>query len=800
VPQTTIAPSIQCTNATLHPGAQGIKRVAVDDINARLTVVFLAPITPQQSYLFKPQSYSLTGGQRLFPRLLKAEPNILASPPGPQEPSVLLTLDGPGDFSIYTLTVSGPDIDPFFSSAKLRFRLACDEQFDCRTPAPRPTHQPDVPVVVDYLAKDYSSFRQALLDFIPTRLPNWTERSEADIGMMLLELFASTADNLSYLQDRVANEAFLTTATQRRSVAGHLALLGYQMDEGASAHTWLQFQVNTQQTLSGNPGFKVSNQPITSDEPVIVFETLGEAGLDPAHNQMALFDWGNSNCCLPSTALSAALAGSYARLKAGDYLLFDDGRGDRDVVRLNASPQVVSVTQVIPTALGSPPPGFVTIVNWSAATPLQNDYCVACTTVRGNLVPATHGETVNETLRSLTPEQIVQTDVQIAARQPWQRIPRQRLQLSNAPLAHLDPQTLSLGVSLPIPAAGTNQSFPGQNATPAARSISTLQLSVDGVPWKEQTSLLTALPDSEVFKVEIDEAGQATVVFGDGVFGQSPLETATVTATYRTGGGQNGNVGADTLTVAHPDVPAPWLISVTNPLPATEGRNLESGDHARRFGPPLSRQPLVAVSSADYQTAASAFIDSSGQQPVQRAEASFQWTGSWLTVTLAVDPAGTNGLTPALGDELLGYLASKRLAGYDLQITGPAYLPIDLEIQFSIAPGSQSSSVQETLKQALSKSVLPDGSKGFFHPDNFTFGQNLYVSKIFAAVMGVPGVQSAKITRLAPLHSAQSDSETAANLAKGFLAAGADQIIRLDNDRNFPQNGTLTVIQKGATT
>jgi hypothetical protein len=800
VPQNTIVPAIQCANATLHPGTQGIKRVAVDDSNARLTVVFLAPITSQQSYLFKPQSYSLTGGQRLFPRLLKAEPGALASPPGFQEPSVMLTLDGPGDFSIYTLTVSGPDIDPFFSSAKLRFRLACDELFDCQTPAAQQASQPDVPVVVDYLAKDYSSFRQALLDFIPTRLPAWTERSEADIGMMLLELFASTADNLSYLQDRVANEAFLTTATQRRSVAGHLALLGYQMDEGASAHTWLQFQVNTQQTLSGNPGFKVSNQPITSDEPVIVFETLGNAALDPVHNQMALFDWGNSNCYLPRTAFSAALAGSYTRLKAGDYLLFDNGGGNRDIVRLSASPQVFSVAQVMPGTLGSPPSGFVTIVNWSPATPLQNNYCVACTIVRGNVVPATHGETVNETLRFLTPEQRAQTEFQIAARQPWQRIPRQRLQLSNAPLAHLDPQTLSLGEPLTAQAADTNQTSSGQNVAPASRSISTLQLFVDDVPRQEQTTLLTALADSQVFKVEINETGQATVVFGDDVFGQSPSETATITAIYRIGGGQNGNVGADTLTVAHPDVPAPWLVSVTNPLPATGGRDLESADHARRFGPPLSHQPLVAVSSADYQTAAAAFVDASGQQPVQRTQAGFEWTGSWLTVTLAVDPAGTDGLPPVLAGELQTYLATKRLAGYDLQITGPAYLPIDLAIQFAIAPGSQSSSVQQTLEQVLSNSVLPDGSKGFFHPDNFTFGLNLYVSKIFAAVMGVPGVQSAQITRLAQLHSAQPDAETAANLAKGFLAAGADQIIRLDNNRNFPQNGTLTVIPMVAAT
>src|SRR5262249_26238850 len=300
----------------------------------------------------------------------------------------LLTLNMEGDFSIYTLTVSGPDIDPFFSSAKLRFRLACDDRFDCRSPAQQPPPQAELPVVIDYLAKDYSSFRQALLDFVPTRLPGWTERSEADIGMTLLELFAATADNLSYMQDRVANEAFLDTATQRRSVAGHLALIGYQMDEGASAHTWLQFQVNAVQVLASDPGLKVSNRPGTSDEPVIVFETLGETTLDPAHNQMPLYDWGNNNCCLPIQAVSATLVGTYDRLKAGDYLLFDDGSGHRDIVRLTALPEIIPLEQVTsppttPPPTGSPPAGFLTVVTWSAATPLHYDYCVPNTVVRG---------------------------------------------------------------------------------------------------------------------------------------------------------------------------------------------------------------------------------------------------------------------------------------------------------------------------------------------------------------------------------------------------------------------------------
>ena len=73
--------------------------------------------------------------------------------------------------------------------------------------------------VIDYLTKDYAGFRQGMLNQIPLLLPQWTDRSEADFGVVLIELMAYVADILSYYQDRVANEAFLATATQRRSVA-----------------------------------------------------------------------------------------------------------------------------------------------------------------------------------------------------------------------------------------------------------------------------------------------------------------------------------------------------------------------------------------------------------------------------------------------------------------------------------------------------------------------------------------------------------------------------------------------------
>ena len=54
---------------------------------------------------------------------------------------------------------------------------------------------------------------QALLDLVPSKAPGWLRLSEADFGVVMIELMCYVADRLSYYQDRVANEAFLETAS-----------------------------------------------------------------------------------------------------------------------------------------------------------------------------------------------------------------------------------------------------------------------------------------------------------------------------------------------------------------------------------------------------------------------------------------------------------------------------------------------------------------------------------------------------------------------------------------------------------
>jgi Baseplate J-like protein len=98
----------------------------------------------------------------------------------------------------------------------------------------------DGQTITDFTNRDYASLLESLLDLAALKLPEWTDRSESDVGRMLLELFAYTGDVILYYQDRIANEAFLETAVERRSVIDLLSLIGYTLATPAAASVALE--------------------------------------------------------------------------------------------------------------------------------------------------------------------------------------------------------------------------------------------------------------------------------------------------------------------------------------------------------------------------------------------------------------------------------------------------------------------------------------------------------------------------------------------------------------------------------
>ena len=79
----------------------------------------------------------------------------------------------------------------------------------------------------DYTSKDYESFRASMLSGLTNRMPEYTDHSQTDAGIVLLELFAMCLDVLSYYQDNMANETLLPTAELRSSILKWCNILSY---------------------------------------------------------------------------------------------------------------------------------------------------------------------------------------------------------------------------------------------------------------------------------------------------------------------------------------------------------------------------------------------------------------------------------------------------------------------------------------------------------------------------------------------------------------------------------------------
>lgn len=82
----------------------------------------------------------------------------------------------------------------------------------------------------DYTNRDYASIREDLLLRASETIPEWTSREGTDFGMVFVDLWAYLGDTLHYYLDRIAQEAFLETATQRSSVLALSSLLDYKAE------------------------------------------------------------------------------------------------------------------------------------------------------------------------------------------------------------------------------------------------------------------------------------------------------------------------------------------------------------------------------------------------------------------------------------------------------------------------------------------------------------------------------------------------------------------------------------------
>jgi Baseplate J-like protein len=843
---------------------------------------------------------TIDGGERLPSVDVEWAEPASALPPGESpmlvaglhepEMTLLVRTASSGDFSQYTLRLvagSGSEIppagfDPLLARVDFSFKVECPSDFDCGPACDCPIEKVD-PLAIDYLAKDFGSFRSLMLDRLSVLAPGWTERATADVGVALVEMLAYVADELSYRQDAVGTEAYLGTARTRTSLRRHGRLVDYQIDDGCNARAWVRVQVSADGVVLDRGTTLLSR--IADVAPVLVpgtpdhatalaassetFETVEEATLYASHERFEFWTWGDAGCCLPKGATSATLVGDHPTLRAGQVLVLVEVASPTNGQPEDADPNkrvAVRLTSVVSSVdpsgglFASPPsssPVAVTEIAWDEEDALRFPLCISVeehaglvvSEAWGNMVLADHGRTVAESLGS-APAPVLAYAAQPECDPCEDEItssvpPRFRPTLARAPLTHArgssaqaaegqltsslaaalaaldfsalepwlrdrgfvfragpgvvrggddtwsvsDGETVALlradGATLrifgrPSSALGTILAEP-RSARPAIELTGTRLGATE--PWHPQADLLGSDGFAAKFVVEVEHDGSATLRFGDGKHGRRPEMDTSFEATYRVGNGSAGNVGAGAL--AHVVSSDASVLGATNPLPAAGGADPESAEAIRRDAPEAFLVQERAVTPDDY-----ARITERSTR-VQKAAASFRWTGSWHTVFVTADRVGGVAVDEVFETGIRRHLEQFRMAGYDLEIDGPRVVPLDVELLVCVEPEYFRAHVKAAVLNVLSSRVRADGTPGFFHPDRFTFGQPVYLSAVVAAAQEVTGVESVTVLRF---QRQRDDSSNA--LATGVLPMSRLEIARLDNNPSFPERGVL-VVQTG---
>jgi len=429
-------------------GLNGLDHVEVSDDHRTLTVSFLAK-APAGLGL---GNIKITGGRPVTVVAVR-----LCADDDPEIDDCLqVTVSQPGDASCYQLCLVQTDaqgrptdvplagLDPRYACVSFSFMAGCPTGLDCAAePACPPPAIPEPDL--SYLAKDFASFRQLLLDRLALIMPDWQETHEPDIGVAIVELLSWVGDELSYYQDAVGTEAYLRTARLRISVRRHLTLIDYRLHDGCNARTWVCLEltgtgpmtlqagdfrfITTPDLATGQAALLRSDLGAADPSSYEVFEPVvpGDVVIYPAHSTMYFWTWGDGQCCLPAGATSATLIDAWAgdppeaggaagaaerpralHLAPGDVILIEEVRGPLTGADADADPshrQAVRLVAVEPT---EDPLFQQPVVNvwWNAADALTFPVCLSslnsadCTPVcpvsvaRGNVILVDHGRSL----------------------------------------------------------------------------------------------------------------------------------------------------------------------------------------------------------------------------------------------------------------------------------------------------------------------------------------------------------------------------------------------------------------------
>lgn len=265
--------------------------------------------------------------------------------------------------------------------------------------------------------------------------------------------------------------------------------------------------------------------------------------------------------------------------------------------------------------------------------------------------------------------------------------------------------------------------------------------------YTQVDNFLGSLANSRDFLISFDDVGRAIITFGDGVNGEIPA--GNIDVSYAKGGGSNGNVDANTITIIDStltDVQGNTLVATaTNPTAASGGADRETTAAIKQNAPPSTKVTDRTVALDDYE------IGAEGVVGVARAlmVTSDQVVGiAENRGFLYVVPEGGGLPTEALKQAVLEELTVTRpnTITFNLNVVDPQYLGVDISVTAYFASGQNPRVVATALLSAYSSYFSisnADGTKNELVKFGLKYGDDtkLPLSDLFCVAEATTGVR-----------------------------------------------------------
>lgn len=740
--------------------------------------------------------------------------------------ALVLRLNQPGGFMPHRLTIHDARIDPYYNSIVFSFKAACPTDLDCQAGDPRCLSEDMVDFAVDYGARDYDSFRRALLDFASQRYPRWQDRIAADMGIMMAEVFSALGDEMAYYQDQVRRQAYLETASEKRSLRRHARLVDTEISDGHGATTWLDITVKEGQAGLISAGADVWAE---SDQGRAIPYEIGNGLAETMEgvnyivsdrlNCLTPHIWDEDDACLLQGATQVDIQGDYQDALSCDDTQDQTGRRlvlqttpsdpskmpQRHLVWIDCDDVEIFTDPLIKT--DDSQPLVITRIHWRESDALPVDMDLTELEVRGNIVPATAGKIYPDNIKIPQarfvvgkdpddPDLGLPADQQASLERAVERegAAGYPAYLYSLPLSETTPVTWLKGVDeIAVPEAVLKQvAWDGSNWQQVKDW--TVVRSFTGPPGSSQPTDRHVILDDGTFRrvvgyradgdtlIHRDYAANEgkTIRFGSGDLGRIPAAGSIFEVTYRLGNGLATQVAADTLTNFDADA-LTFVAAVSNPFAAMNAQDPDSPARIRLTAPEAFQQLTYrAVRPEDYAEAAERLTW------VQKAACPFRWTGSWSSGLATAEPFDAVTLSNERRQILTDHLERFRLAGHDIAVVEPRYADLDLEITICAQP----SAYRGEVKAAVLSRLLDE--EGFFDEDQFSFGDPLYRAQLEATVQSVSGVLAVDTIQIKRL--GYFDWRP---FKEAYYEIAMDEVVRIENDPRYPTRGSVKLILKG---